>query len=275
MGKRTVHRYATRGIIGEIPEISILDSYLIWRGHAGDFSKATVVRNSSGNCTYCNDIMIVNDTEFGMIHCVCRLKEYENELNKDLVHIRSSIIPRPLAALEEWGSNESVRSINRLRNTLEDWIKWPDKWVTIWGVPGTGKTHAMSWLSTVFGAWSLYITDGDFEQLMFEALKNDTLIDVLEAIKRVPILLYDDLGASHGSDFAKSSLRKVYDSRYKIWNEKITVTTTNLGREGLYRYDQRIADRILDEEKVTIIGLYGVTSWRTKQHANGSIQRPT
>jgi DNA replication protein DnaC len=144
---------------------------------------------------------------------------------------------------------------------------WPQKWVHIQGRVGCGKSHMLMALATYLGTWALYITATDLESKVFKALEDKELEDMVESIKRAPILLLDDIGMDYGSDFPKSIMRKIIDFRYTVPWEFVTVTTSNLGRVELRAYDQRIADRILDDKIGKVLRLPNVGSWRT-QHAN-------
>ena len=93
------------------------------------------------------------------------------------------------------------------------------------------------------------------------------LNDMMSIIKKVPVLLFDDMGSDYGKDFPKSQLRMVIDSRYSlpIYN---TVVATNLNEDAIRRYDNRLGDRVLDVNQTTVIK-FNFVSWRARTNGNG------
>lgn len=86
------------------------------------------------------------------------------------------------------------------------------------------------------------------------------LADVLETLKRIPVLFLDDLGSerikgSYVEDFAASQLDAVVDARYR-W-ERPTFYTTNLDLPGLVGfYGARLVSRLCGDNPLgTVSGL--------------------
>lgn len=223
-------------------------SYFVWKDTVGsDLSKAPPIpKNDEGLCSYCNGYKICN-SPWGMIRCLCDMQEEQQYLLNNTMMYKTSYMPNSLSKLEIWGDAASQTSLIETIDYIQKWLTWPDKWITIIGIPGCGKSHILASIATTLGPWALYISMADFEARIFEAMDTNTLPDLINVIKRVPVLLLDDLGADYGSEFVKSNLRKVIDFRYQRVQEFPVVVTSNfLNAAAFYRYDNRIADRLLD-----------------------------
>lgn len=265
MGQPTttkVQLYESDGVI--IP--SRMGSYLIWR----QLYKGTLKpepRGEDGICQICHGYSIIESVQYGTIWCLCHINEQMAQLKASLARYESTIKIKTLDELKPVAGNMlQIRSFQGVIEAVRVFCKSPTEWLALMGTPGTGKTHILSAIKGVFGPWALYLTASDFEGLVFEALKDESLQDMIEAIKKVPILLYDDLGSEYvreGKDFVRSNLRKIIDFRYKLPLEYPTVVATNLSPAQLQMYDARIMDRVLDQG-ITSFAEMNFPSWRTK-----------
>jgi DNA replication protein DnaC len=253
--------------------ISRLHSFLAWREYFnGNLDSVLIPKSSDGMCDYCNDTGMTKLNEL-VVRCICSIKEEEAKLRSKLNPFRSRHRKTSLSDLSIWGkefsdeNKPSVRvqedSLAKAINLFERWSEYPDnKWITVYGNVGCGKTHMLSALAHSFGSWALYITAADFEQHVFNALDDNSLSDMLAVIKHAPILLLDDLGADYGSKFPKSNLRNVIDFRYNLPIEYPTVVATNLNKYYTMQYDARLGDRIFDQDNTHILHIM-TPSWRT------------
>jgi hypothetical protein len=253
-------------MIAEVPNIPLLDSWLFWRNFLQkDIRDVKIEWNEDGRCKYCHGLQFIRVLPDGTtIRCVCALKKTETDLIEDLRNLRSVYAHGSLDDLEEWGSQESINQIASFKRIVRAWEGGPRKWMTIAGHPGTGKTVVLTWLADRFFPWALYVAEGELEELVYKALKEKDYESSIGLIKRIPVLLLDDLGSSHSSPFLVSSLRKIIDARYQMHNEKLTVVATNLDRQQLKEWDPRIADRILDQDHTILLNLSKIKSWRVR-----------
>jgi DNA replication protein DnaC len=113
---------------------------------------------------------------------------------------------------------------------------------------GTGKT--MLALALANALLSHYHENVKFATLIdiLEAIKatfddpEKSRHDLLDAIKTVPVLVIDDIGAEKLSDWANSVIFQMLNER--LVTKKVTHFTSNLGIHEL-RHDPRITERIL------------------------------
>lgn len=118
--------------------------------------------------------------------------------------------------------------------------------IYIFGDVGCGKTFATACLAnelmkngftvlaTKLSSYISKIRGGDWDR---------TENELLEYVKKVDILIIDDVGTENTSDFTKEKVFNLIDSRYRA--QKPIIITTNLDIASLGKhYDLRIADRI-------------------------------
>lgn len=251
------------------PNPPITTSIILWRLRYGEIPTSYKV-NKDGLCVHCNGSGYINEKNFGKLRCLCQLINYTiPDIISTFGEIRTDFPSGNIERLIEWsGSNLANKEIAELKTVVRKWEHYPKGWLTIIGRPGTGKTEIMTWLAKRLYPWALYITDPNFESIIHNALNKEvpkkSYNNIIYAIQRAPILLYDDYGSGYGSKFSASSLRSVIDWRYANHSEYLTVVTSNLSRAKLKMLDPRIADRILDQDRAQVVVLQNVDSWRTR-----------
>jgi ssDNA-binding Zn-finger/Zn-ribbon topoisomerase 1 len=253
------------------PIISTIASIKAW-----DESGRKPEWDESGHCVVCGDNMGIVRTKFGAIKCICALEEEKNVYASEIETCATRYKKNEGIKIEGWGTEESKKSIYKLQSEIEAWSNWPDHWITITGVTGTGKSTILTTIATAFYPWAFYITASDFDARLATIMdtkdgSQGTVQQFLNIMKGFPILLYDDLGAEYvkyGLDWVRSNLRKVIDYRYLRSSEFPTVVATNMNVQGIMDYDLRIGSRILDNEAGVYIALDDVQDYRRAKHAN-------
>jgi hypothetical protein len=61
-------------------------------------------------------------------------------------------------------------------------------------------------------------------------------------------------------------VRQIIMTRYKMWEEYPVVIATNLTKTQLTKYDERLMDRLYDQDKVRHVSFKGVSSWRQRHN---------
>ncbi len=130
--------------------------------------------------------------------------------------------------------------------------------ITLLGTVGTGKTHiayALGWSWLENGHTVLYY---QVENLL-DALRGgysrwqggdpDGYNRILQFTQNVGLLILDDFGVQHETEWAVSKLDQIVDYRYEY--KKPLVATTNL---ALNRLPARIADRLAEGVLVQLTG---------------------
>lgn len=237
----------------------MIKSYRAWRKilERNRFGDLQPHRNEDGYCVDCGGRGEINVKGYGIIRCICALIDYEKDIAKTKLYFESIVEDRTFDQFIPWGTeNVGKRQVINLKNTVMEWTVNPDRWMTIQGTNGCGKTHLLQAINHNLRPWTLYLSMTDLEQLYFGAMEDESEVNLqklVDKIARFPILLIDDIGADYGSSFAKSVTRKIIDLRYRMYYEFPTVVTTNLNEIGLRQYDTRIADRLFDKSRNEII----------------------
>jgi DNA replication protein DnaC len=249
--------------------ISVINSWRAWSKILSkrSFSSVSLHLNENGFCEDCNNRGWINESTYGKIRCICNLKKQEVYLEETKRNFESVSQKRTLDEFLPWGDAQNKSDIVYVKKEVEKWIANPTTWLTMVGNNGCGKTLILHAINNLFSPWSLYLSFPDLEQLYFESMNDEddgALNALIDRISRHPIVLFDDIGADHGSKFAKSTTQKILDFRYRAYEEFPTVITTNLGRTPLRAYDMRLGDRIFDENQNTIID-FKIKSLRAEQ----------
>jgi len=130
-----------------------------------------------------------------------------------------------------------------------------DKGLLLWGLPGTGKTHAMC----AFGR-DLYMTGWEVARISYELLMlrirdtykphaTETELDIIEPLFTLDKLIVEDVGTTvalggQESDFSLRTFLVVLDQRLERC--KATYVTTNKSVEDLRKsFDARLASRLM------------------------------
>lgn len=211
-------------------------------------------------------------------------EQKEEKLDERLeLNVRLSNIPpgtMKTHRLETWQHKSSAKS--GILSRIEPW--WPEinqyaegnydhPLLTFLGTVGTGKTHmafGIGWAWLERGQNVLYY---QVENLL-DALRrgysswqkdgSDDYNSILQFAKNVKLLILDDFGAQHETEWAASKLDQIIDYRYEY--KKPLIVTTNL---ALNLLPARIADRLSEGLLVQLTG----ESFRKQRKASGSVRR--
>jgi len=146
------------------------------------------------------------------------------------------------------GLSEVVRfNLHQAYNHAVNYAQAPNGWLVLLGGYGCGKTHlaaAIANQALAAGTHVLFLVVPDLLDYLRTAYAptSDTGMDErMEAIRSVPLLVLDDLGAHHSTPWAQEKLYQIINHRYN--NRRPTVITTNQRLEEL---DPRVTSRLVD-----------------------------
>lgn len=189
--------------------------------------------------------------------CVCSLLSGIASINN--TELESEWSSRTLRDLTPFHTNNEDMNgeidLKKLLVYLDTWVINFPKWLFIQGKPGTGKSTILWALRSIIGQMALYISAEDFQQLSFQALADRTTDEFIGKFVNIPILLFDDFGLEHKTEFTTNQLSAIINQRYAQWKDRITVMTSNLELGRLTVSPdiavQRIASRMSDRQIVT------------------------
>jgi DNA replication protein DnaC len=152
---------------------------------------------------------------------------------------RSGVGERALASAVDAQDTEALLAVKR-------WLADASKtWLVLCGARGTGKSVAATWAvrhAITTGSSAAFRRASELAKLSgFEAGAAE-----LEHLKRVDLLVLDDVGTESLTDWARAQFHELVDTRHESYGR--TILTGNLrwaGTGGLEaRLGERIADRI-------------------------------
>jgi DNA replication protein DnaC len=131
------------------------------------------------------------------------------------------------------------------------------QWIHIMGVPGCGKTHLVLATYHSIPNFAVYVLAGALADQIHDGLKREStdpewmgLSDLKRALIDVPVLIVDDLGQEHNSEFVGNTIQDIVVRRYQLLEKRPTVITTNLNRAMLLERYPRLMDRLTDKQLV-------------------------
>ena len=152
---------------------------------------------------------------------------------------------------------ETPFQLKALHLCVEFFSRFPfvDRGILLYGPPGTGKTHlAVATLRNIIDYKGLKGIFCDFRSLLVD-LKSSyetkaSSSEILDNVRKAPLLVLDDVGAERNTDWAKDTLSEIINYRYT--NSLPTIITTNLrfddstGDSFAEKFDERTESRLYD-----------------------------
>lgn len=224
--------------------------------------------NSQGVCKYCGGKQVI-DSELGLARCICAVKAHESKLIEIQAIYQDYVDPVHFSDFKIWGEDVTQQALQDVVSAIQGWMDWPDKWMTLIGAYGCGKSMLLQIVANYYGPWAMYVTMESFSLRVFDYLRSNTLGDFQTALARHPILVLDDPGSEYqaeGKKFVRDSLSTVIKLRYGMWMERPLVVATNKSASELRTYHGLIADRLLDRDKVIIVPMDNIPSYRKEGH---------
>lgn len=191
-------------------------------------------------------VPLVEWTNFGLIiryrECIYQLqrrKDIELENNQIYSGVPSIYFGKTLKDFELDSNNASGVKYAMKAKTIQ-------RGAYFFGDRGTGKTFLASIIAQEFlaaGYKVLFAKIPDISLKIRSAYsKGENEEPILKALKRVDLLILDDMGAEKSTMFLGSILCNVIDSRYD--REKMTIITSNLSLEELQKQLDNATDGI-------------------------------
>lgn len=146
----------------------------------------------------------------------------------------------------------SVTSLFNAKAAAMSYAQDPGGWIVFEGPYGSGKTHLAVAIANarleLIGEQVFFITAPDLLDILratFDPEADASFDAYFERIRKVPLLVLDDLGVENPSGWAKEKLFQLLN--YRHVNRIPTVVTTNLPFDEL---DPRVSSRMMQDDIV-------------------------
>lgn len=190
----------------------------------------------------------VTDPNFGrLIPCTCKLREIQE---RNFAELERLSMLEAFAAKTFQTFDTKIRGLDDAYARALEYARNPSGWLLLWGNYGCGKTHLAAAiaihatrnlaLKTLFTIVPDLL---DHLRATYHPSSVATYDERFEAVRTVPLLVMDDLGAESPTPWAQEKLFQIINHRY---NEQLpTVITSNV---DLDRMDGRIRSRLCDQQ---------------------------
>lgn len=148
------------------------------------------------------------------------------------------------------GDRAAVATMREVKHICERYAADPRGWLVLQGEPGTGKTHlayAIAAQALADGRPVYAHTVPDMLDLLRSSYKDDGYERTLAGLRQVEMLVLDDLGAEHRTDWAGETLYQVINDRY-AHRLPLVLTTNNLDGAATGRIASRLHEGVLAKD---------------------------
>lgn len=145
-------------------------------------------------------------------------------------------------------SAEETPELAKCHRYAENWetAKEQGLGLLLWGGTGNGKTFAAACIANHLIDRGIPAMITSFPRII--GAKFEDRPQIMEAVRRYPLLVLDDFGTERATDFALETVYSVVDERYKTGKPLIVTTNLTLAelKEPQSMTQQRIYERILE-----------------------------
>jgi DNA replication protein DnaC len=227
-------------------------------------SSSEFIYANGGECPYCRDDSVINNTKLGLVYCLCKVLDKTQKVEDKHKEVRTVVGKSKLSEIEyptEMGG-EYRRTMSEFVQAANTFIMSPDNWMFVSGYFGTGKSHVLKAINSAFYPMALYVSARDLEQMTHKFRKEDSLDFFYETLIGAPILILDDIGMEYGGPLVKSIIEKVVDSRYERWPDFPLIVASNMREEEFQGYIPRASDRLFDKARTQVFQIKTIKSYR-------------
>jgi DNA replication protein DnaC len=161
---------------------------------------------------------------------------------------------RPYKGLTQ---KQAVARMGEVVKACRGYAESPSGWLVLLGKVGSGKSHlayAIAGRMLDRGVGVYWDTVPELLDHLRNGYKDNSYMDLLQSMMRVPALVLDDLGAEQETSWVTEKLFQLLNRRYM--DRRPTVITSNLNiRDEDVKLDARLRSRMLDRRLSQVLTL--------------------
>ncbi len=150
------------------------------------------------------------------------------------------------------------------------WAKGEIAFLTLSGVPGSGKTHLSRgaimhmMMTEVHGSWRDVTETLELLKEGFGATDTPKFEERMLWLLQPEPMVLDDIGAEQPTDWTRATLPRIINVR-KSHGYPTMFTTNHLPKTLAHRTDARIASRVFDRQDGVVVIMKGARDYRMKE----------
>ena len=198
------------------------------------------------------------------VRCICKCEEelrekrkqeaLKREAEEKVRRVKAASLMDSRLSLARFENNRDTkynsRNMKICRNYALSFTKMKEKnqGLLMWGSIGTGKSFAAACIANYLLDKGVTVVMTSFVKLLEIVRVQDQEEDIINKISSAELVIFDDLGAERGTEYALEKVYNIVDSRYRA--NKPMIITTNRTLQQMYeetdpRY-RRVYDRIFE-----------------------------
>jgi DNA replication protein DnaC len=230
-----------------------------------------LVTSNYGVCTKCRGAGYLRlnvpfgHPQFGKPQmCECKKAEIKAEQQQALLDLSGIVGLKRYARASFENFHDQVPGVREAKRLAITYADHPSGWLVLLGRWGCGKTH----LAVAVGRSRVEAGDTvliqavpdllDHLRSAFSPRAGQSYDERFEQMKSVDLLVLDDYGAQHDTDWATEKLFQLLNHRYN-GSLPTVITSNNMALVGV---DPRICSRLSDRELVTIVRMEEARDYR-------------
>lgn len=228
------------------------------------------MESESNICTKCAGktsmkVNILGVDRIVPVMCACKQQEYEEtqaRLKADEKQVRlkqlftNSLMDNQFqeCTFEKWDINKGSDKILKItKNYAEKFqeLKSKNVGLLIHGIPGNGKTYATSCIANNLLERQIPVICVSINSLLdrikqtFSSYGKEGEETILRGLRNADLLILDDLGTENSTDWSRTTIYNIIDSRYRD-NKPLIISTNFTLDEIKEKYNDRTYNRIIE-----------------------------
>ncbi len=210
------------------------------------------------------------------IPCACRRAEIDEEerqtQRRRADELRSRCLPVRAMHGSTFSAASDAKHIRIARSYAEKWdeCRAKDIGLLFWGNTGTGKSFTVQCIANALLDRQIPIKYYTSVQLVARLMEKEGRETFMDALRKAPLLIIDDVGAERDTPFSREQLCAVIDDRSEA--RKPLIVTTNYTLDEMRNCQDHAQQRLFDRITALCVPVAVVGESRRREIGEGKLR---